>query len=96
MPRAPKQVYSSRRPGTNPRTGDKLVHWSEVQASDFNVRPLATYFVKVEIATDHGSEFRQFKVRAPPDIQHTPEVEQAAVEFVRKLGFQTTGQAKHE
>lgn len=57
---------------------------------------MATYFVKVGIVTDHGTEMRQFKVRAAPGLEHTDAVEAAAVAFVRKLGFVTTGSAKHE
>ena len=93
--RAPRQVYSSRRPNTNPRTGDALKHWSEVQVSDFNIPPLATYFVQVEIKTEGGDVMRQFKVRAPPNLEHTAAVEVAAVAFVKKLGFVTTGKAQH-
>lgn len=59
------------------------------------MRPLATYFVKVEIMTEAGPSLREFKVRAPPDLQHTAELERLAVAFVRKLGFITTGKAQH-
>lgn len=63
--------------------------------SDPGVRPLATYFVKVEIKTAGGVEARQFKVRAPPGVEHTDELEGLAVAFVKKLGFVTTGKAQH-
>lgn len=63
--------------------------------SDPSIRPMATYFVKVGIMTGQGEEMRQFKVRAPPDLQHTAELEGLAVAFVRKLGFVTTGKAQH-
>ena len=98
MPRVPhhKQVYSSRRANTNPRTGEGLRPWEEVQVSDPATPPLSVYFVGVEIQTVAGPEFRQFRVRAPPSIEHTAELEWLAVTFVKKLGFVTTGLAKHE
>lgn len=62
---------------------------------DPGIRPLATYFVRVEVTTADGPDLRQFKVRAPPDLQHTAELEGLAVAYVRKLGFITTGKAQH-
>ena len=73
-----------------------MQHWTAVQVSDPEVPPLATYFVRVGITTVAGEEMRQFKVRAPPHIEHTEELEGLAVSFVKKLGFVTTGKAQHE
>ncbi len=72
------------------------MHWQDVQRSDPETPPLSWYFVHVEIETATGPEFRKFKVRAPPHVEHTEELEGLAVAFVRKLGFVTTGKAKHE
>lgn len=73
-----------------------MQHWTAVQVADPELAPLATYFVAVEIETQAGVEFRKFKVRAPAGVQHTEELEGLAVAYVRKLGFITTGKAKHE
>jgi hypothetical protein len=79
------------------------VPWQEVQVTDHTTPPLATYFVKVGITVEDQlnpsawvEEMRQFKVRAPPGLQHTEELEGLAVVFVGKLGFQTTGRAEHK
>lgn len=71
------------------------MHWTHAQQSEVT-DPLSTYFVAVEITTARGVEFRKFKVRAPPRIEHTEALEGLAVAYVRKLGFVTTGKAKHE
>ncbi len=60
----PKRSYSSRRPGTNPRTGEPLVPWQEVQVLDPELPSWDFFTADVRIATDEGSRVQTFKVRA--------------------------------
>ena len=56
--------YGSRKPGTNPRTGEPLVPWQEVQVLDPELPAWDYFLVDVRIATDEGSRVQTFKVRA--------------------------------
>lgn len=90
-----KQAYPSRRAGTNPRTGEQLVHWSEVQVSDPNAVPLAHYFVGVEVVNADGPRRQLIQVRAKPGLAHTEEVAELGKQEARKLGLVPTGVAEH-
>lgn len=82
----PVRRYGSRKPGTNPRTGEPLVPWQEVQVLDPDMRPLDTLEVAVQIETSEGTRMQAFKVRAWADLQ--PEaVAAVACVTARTLGF---------
>lgn len=68
----------------------QLVHWSEVQVTDPELAPLATYRVQASIKTEDGSRFQPLRVRAPQGLtfdQLTPFV----AEHARALGFTFVG-----
>lgn len=60
--------YGSRKPGTNPRTGEPLVPWQEVQVLDPELPAWDYFLADVRIATDEGSRVQTFKVRAQTPI----------------------------
>lgn len=62
----PVRRYGSRKPGTNPRTGEPLVPWQEVQVLDPELPAWDYFLADVCIATDEGSRVQTFKVRAIP------------------------------
>ena len=83
-----KQVYSSRVPGTNPRTGEKLVPWEQVQKTDPATPPLKSGWLNVEVVNEDGPRFQRILVRA---VEIT---EEAAKLAASKLGFIPTGNVK--
>ncbi len=64
----PVRRYGSRKPGTNPRTGEPLVPWQEVQVLDPELPAWDYFLADVRIATDEGSRVQTFKVRAQTPI----------------------------
>lgn len=84
-----KQVYSSRRAGTNPRTGELLVPWEQVQVTDPETPTLATFKVAVAIENTEepeGWRAADFTVRAPSTATRL-EINSIARETARMLGF---------
>lgn len=82
----PKHRYSSRRPGTNPRTGEKLVPWEAVQVLDPELPTWTPVFEEVMIATEDGCRPQNFRVFVQGFI--TGEQLQVAVaDVARSFGF---------
>ena len=91
-----KQVYNHRGPNTNPRTGEPLVPWEQVQVTDPKIAPLASYFVRVEVVNENGPRKQTLLVRAPAGMAHTEELAEIARLTARLLGYVITGWASHE
>lgn len=80
-------------PKSAPRRSSKpqLQHWTEVQVTDPDTRPLGVFSVKVFIKTDEGSRAQTFKVRAPIGCSST-ELQVEAIKTAAMLGFTPVGQ----
>lgn len=75
--------YPSRRPGCNPRTGEKLPRWQEVQVSD-PTRPSYTRVpIKFAVQTENGSRLLVLKVPYTGYGLHD-----TAVNYAKSFGFQ--------
>jgi hypothetical protein len=86
----PKRSYSSRRPGTNPRTGEKLVPWEAVQVLDPETPAWDYFLADVPVLTDEGSRVQRFKVPMRPHVfkeMNTKELTDAADDVARSFGF---------
>ena len=86
-----KQNYKSRKPGTNPRTGEELVPWQTVQVLDPEIPPLHTFEGPARIQTEFGSRVQVIQVRVPRSASMydlTLATERAA----RYLGFTPVGE----
>lgn len=82
--------YSSRRPGTNPRTGEKLVPWEDVQVLDPETPAWDYFLADVPVLTDEGSRVQRFKVPMRPHVfkeMSTKELTDAADDVARSFGF---------
>lgn len=79
--------YASRKPGTNPRTGEPLVPSSEVQVTPVT-DPLDTKRIGVAVKTDVGERIQMFRVRVPKGCSATEE-RLAAVLTAKRFGFTT-------
>lgn len=82
----------------NPRTGEPLKPWQEVQKLDPDIPPLATYFVHVEVVNEDGPRTVLVKVRAVQgrDQQNAKDcafMADAGMREAKKLGFVPTGRA---
>lgn len=91
-----KQTYNHRGPNRNPRTGEPLVPWEEVQVTDPKLAPLASYFVRVEVTNEVAPRKQLFLVRAPAGMAHTDELAELGRLTARLLGFVPTGWAIHD
>jgi hypothetical protein len=83
--RTPKVVYSNRRSGCNPRTGEPLQPWQEVQVTDPNFGPWETAVMGVTVATEDGSRELALRVRFPKGGEMGSNV--AAAQLALSLGF---------
>lgn len=83
----PKVVYANRKPGCNPRTGEHLPPWWEVQVMDPTFGPWDSVECVVEVKTEEGSRWQRLTARYPRGA--SPEV--AIVQHALALQFQPTG-----
>lgn len=71
-----------------------MSRWEDVQTTDPNIPPLATYFVWVEVVNENGPRKQLIKVRAKAGLEHSDEL--AEIAKTQALGYVCTGWAKHE
>lgn len=86
-----KQSYPSRRSNTNPRTGEPLQKWWEVQVMDPRLPPLASFTVSVEVVNEEGPRMQPIVVRT--HAVEPPTLLELAKQEARKLGLVPTGNA---
>lgn len=91
-----KQVYNHRGANRNPRTGEPLVPWEEVQTTNPDLPPLASYFVRVEVTNENGPRKQLFLVRAPAGMAHSEDLAELGRLHAKMLGFVPTGWAAHD
>lgn len=70
---AVKQRYTSRKPGTNPRTGEALVPWEQVQVQPVNTPAWGHFYTNIHVKTDEGCRIQRFKVRARAQPNQGPD-----------------------
>ena len=74
----PKRSYSSRRPGTNPRTGEKLVPWEAVQVLDPET-PAWDYFLADVPAFDADADHCHPALAAGQRVGHRDDLDDTVV-----------------
>lgn len=77
--------YGSRKPGTNPRTGELLVPSADVQATPVT-DPLDSRRISMQVKTETGTRMQRFTVRVHKDCSET-ELLTATIQTVKRFGF---------
>lgn len=75
--------YTSRRPGCNPRTGEPLPKWQDVQVTDPTTPSYTRVQVKFEVEVERGSRLLVLNVPYTGLNLHA-----TALAHARALGFQ--------